>query len=266
MTDMNDIRLLLYVESDREVILLEKLFKSAHYPVEHIRILPSNGKKNMAHFLNNSWKLEGVKYAALVNFDALTVFDAVKQAKKYLGNPETEVFCAVPTTEAWLFADIEAAKRNVYSDHGRRLLNRVSLPEEIPHPRRLAYSVFGQKKIEHYASVFDNFDVEIATSKSPSLRMFLEGIGKLLNLDNIPAANIYSRSINRDILSNLLSEVSPSNAVIHRTMDGTNITAEQMLKFLREGSPLGDQYATGVLRVARDSLTQKAQQEQEVGV
>ena len=128
---MDDIRLLLYVESEREVILLQKLFKTAHYPVEHIRILPSNGKKNLAHFLKNSWKLEGVKYAALVNFDALTVFDAVKQAKKHLGNPETDIFCAVPTIEAWLFADIEAAKKNVYSEHGRRLLNRAQAQRPV---------------------------------------------------------------------------------------------------------------------------------------
>ncbi len=79
---MNQIRLLLYVESEREVILLEKLFKRAHYPIEHIRILPSNGKKNMAHFLKNPWELEGIKYAALVNVDALNIFDAVKQARK----------------------------------------------------------------------------------------------------------------------------------------------------------------------------------------
>jgi hypothetical protein len=191
---MNPIRLLLYVESEREVILLEKLFKRVHYPVEHIRILPSNGKKNMAHFLKKPWEIGGIKYAALVNVDA-TVFDAVKQARKYLGEPATtEVFCAVPATEAWLFADIEAAKRNVYSKNGLRLLNRVSLPEEIPHPRRLAYEVFGQKPVEHYACVFDHFDVEIATSKSPSLKMFLEGIGKLLNLDHIPAADLSQQS------------------------------------------------------------------------
>jgi hypothetical protein len=256
---MNNTHLLLYVESEREVIFLEKLFKRAHYPVERIRILPSNGKKNMANFLRNPWELEGTKYAALVNFDAETVFDAVKRAKKYLGNPKTEVFCAVPETEAWLFADIEAAKRNAYSNHGRRLLNRVSLPEEIPHPRRLAYSVFGQKTVEHYACVFDHFDVEIAASKSPSLRMFLEGTSQLLNIVRLPLADIRSRSVNTDILSNLLSEVSPSKAPIYRTMDGTNITAEQMVKFLRDGSKLGEQYATDVLRVARDSLAQKAQ-------
>jgi hypothetical protein len=92
--------------------------------------------------------------------------------------------------------------------------------------------------------------------------MFLEGIGNLLNLDNIPAAEIYSRSLKSHILSNLLSEVSPSDAPIHRTKDGINITAEQMVKFLREGSPLGEEYALSVLRVARDSLAQKAQQEE----
>jgi hypothetical protein len=187
---MNNTQLLLYVESEREVILLEKLFKRAHYPIEHIRIFPSNGKKNMAHFLKAPYELEGIKYAALVNVDALTVFDAIKQAIKDLGEPaRTEVFCAVPAIEAWLFADIEAAKRYAYSENGLRLLSRVYLPEEISHPRRLAYEVFGQKPVEHYACIFDHFDVEIALKTSSSLRMFLEGIGKLLNLDNIPVAD-----------------------------------------------------------------------------
>jgi hypothetical protein len=164
---MNNTRLLLYVESESEVILLEKLFKRAHYPVEHIRILPSNGKNNMANFLKKPYELKGTKYAALGNFDASTVFEAVKRAKKDLGNPNTEIFCAVPAIEAWLFADIETAKRNVYSKGGFELLNRVSLPEEITHPRRLAYEVFGQKPVEHYACIFDHFDIEMAMSKSP---------------------------------------------------------------------------------------------------
>ncbi len=105
----------------------------------------------------------------------MTVFDAVFHARKDLGYPATtEVFCAVPAIEAWRFADIEAAKRNAYSENGLRLLSRVSLPEEISHPRRLAYEVFGQKPVEHYACIFDHFDVEIALKTSPSLRMFLE--------------------------------------------------------------------------------------------
>jgi hypothetical protein len=81
----------------------------------------------------------------------------------------------------------------------------------------------------------------------------------LLNIVRLPAADIRSRSVTSDIISNLLSEVSPSKALIHRTKDGTNITAEQMIKFLREGSKLGEQYATSVLRAARDSLAQEAQ-------
>jgi len=264
---MDDVQLLLYVENESDVFLVERLLKAARYPLEHIKILPSNGKKNLAHFMKNSWKLEGVKYAALLNFDAHTVFEAVEQAKKYLGLSETEIlFCAVPTIEAWLFADIEAAKRNVYSKHGRRLLNRVSLPEEIPHPRRLAYSVFGQQKAEQYAAVFDTFDLEIATSRSPSLKIFLEGVGELLSIDKVPTTQVYSRTINRDIFSNLLSEVSPVNAVIYRTVEGTSITAEQMLRVLREGSPMGQQYAADILRAARDFLAQKAQHEQQLGV
>jgi hypothetical protein len=259
---MENVQLLLYVENESDAILVKQLFKTARYPIKHIEILPSNGKKNMAHFLKNAWKLEDVKYAALVNFDSISVFDAMEQAKKCLGNPETQVFCAVPTIEAWLFADIEAAKKKVYSEHGRRLLNRVSLPEEITHPRRLAYSVFRQQKAEQYASIFDNFDIEIAASRSPSLRIFLEGIGKILNLENIPTVNAYSRFINLDMISNLLSEVSSTNAVIYRTIEGISITAEEMIRLLREGSPLGQQYAMDILHTAKDIITQKVDEQQ----
>ncbi|MCK5523618.1 MAG: DUF4276 family protein [Thiomargarita sp.] len=259
---MENVQLLLYVENESDAILVKQLLKTAHYPIEHIEILPSNGKKNLAHFLKKAWKLKEVKYAALVNFDSMTVSDAMEQAKKCLGNPETQIFCAVPTIEAWLFADIEAAKRKVYSEHGRRLLNRVSLPEEIPHPRRLAYSVFRQQKVEQYASVFENVNIEIAASRSPSLRIFLEGIGEILNLEKIPTANTYFRHINRDVISNLLSEVSSTNAVIYRTIEGTSITAEEMIRLLREGSPLGQQYAMDILRTAKDIITQKADAQQ----
>ncbi|MDM8559699.1 DUF4276 family protein [Candidatus Parabeggiatoa sp. HSG14] len=257
---MKDIKLLLYVEEETDVALVEKILQVAKYPAEQVKILPACGKKNMAHFLNHSWKLNGVKYAALVNFDYHTVFEAVEQAKKQLGDPDAAVFCAVPTLEAWLFADIEAAKKNAYSEHGRKLLERIPLPEEIPYPTRLAYAVFGQKKYKEYAlKVFENFDVQKATSRSPSLRTFLEGVGKLLDVQNIPVADVYARSMNRDIFSNLLSEVSSPDTIVYRAMEGSGITAEEMLTHLREGSQVGQQYAVEILRTARDVLARKAQ-------
>ena len=49
-------------------------------------------------------------------------------------------------------------------------------------------------------------------------------------------------------------------------MSGTSITAKEMLKNVREGSPLGQQYASDILRVARDFLARKARREASLGM
>ena len=68
----------------------------------------------------------------------------------------------------------------------------------------------------------------------------------------------YSRNLNRDIIANLMAEVSQPDTPVFRAADGATYTAEQMIRHIREGSPIGQQYASDLLRVSRDMLARQA--------
>lgn len=255
---MSNLASFLYVESQHDALYVERLLKVAGYPTDDLMIIPAGGKSSISKTLSRQTS-NLIRQAALIDLDSYTVFEAQERARQQLGNPNAAVFCAVPTLEAWLFADMEAAIRHARSDIDQDFLRSLPLPEEIPLPKQLATKVFG--RADKAAEVFDDFDITVAASRSPSLRLFLEGMREFLNVQAPPTTNAYGNSIDREIFSNLLSEVSAPDTIIFRTLDGTNITAAEMLRSIREGSELGRQYASDLLRVARDLLARKAQRE-----
>lgn len=265
---MNKSKVILYVEGKTDETIVKEILTVAKYPLNQVNFVVTGGKRKMNNLLSELPPPESrqneVQYAALIDLDSSTSYDAEQQAKQQLGNPpNVAVFCAVPSLEAWLFADIEAVKRHVESKH-HQLLDRISLPEEIPYPKELATTIFGhrQQYEKSVLKMLSEIHIQLAASRSPSLRIFLAGMGQLLHVENIPVAHIYAhRSLEGDLFTNLLSEVLPAEAVIYRTMSGTNFTAKEMLRHIREGSSLGQQYAQDLLRVARDLLARKAQRE-----
>lgn len=67
------------------------------------------------------------------------------------------------------------------------------------------------------------------------------------------------RTIGRDALATLLSEVMPAHEIIWTTASGDSYTAEELRRQIESGTAIGAEYASDLLRVARDLLKRKAQ-------
>ena len=53
---------------------------------------------------------------------------------------------------------------------------------------------------------------------------------------------------------NLIKEVSPPDAVIYISMDGSNYSAKEMIEKINLGNEIGLDYISDVLRVSRDFI------------
>jgi hypothetical protein len=200
----------------------------------------------------------GPRYAILADLDEASVEDARTRIREQLDHPPAEVFCAVPMLEAWLFADDRAVREYAkHDDEILRVVERLPLPEEIPDPKQLARFVFGST--HNWIAFVDTIDIGRACARSPSLRSFIEGMGELLQQPSVPPIfDRVARHMTRDIISGLLREVSPANAVVWRTAGGEAYTAAELGRHIESGDDLGNQYASDLLRIARDLLRRSA--------
>jgi len=194
---------------------------------------------------------------ALIDADGHSVHDSREIAREQLGNPSIPVFAAVPTIEAWLFADDKLARANARSDHARDLLERIPLPELIPYPKQLAANVFKRGLGGNRFPFLNQVDVSRATSRSPSLRVFIESVAAAVGADRPPSLLSLGSSISRDVISTILLEL-PGSEVVWRTLEGTEVQAREMAVNVQEGADVGKQYASELLRVARDLIARKA--------
>jgi hypothetical protein len=248
----------LFVEGEYDAEFLTHLLPRANLALSSIRIRVSGGKDAIRGELHARTSADTAICVALVDADERNVPDAREHARRELGNPRAEVFCAVPTIEAWLFADAEAL-RSCVGVGSREIVDRLPLPEEIPFPREIVRRLFED---EHASlCVVDRMDVAKASARSPSLHVFLRGLARIAGRPAILPDDVHTRSMERDVFSNLVAEISPAATVIYRTVDGATFTAEQMIRHIREGTSTGRQYASDLLRVSRDFLARQAQRE-----
>jgi hypothetical protein len=245
---------LLLVEGQSDVEIVRSLCDAANYPSERVRLIGMGGKRNIETLVKSIPAGEASRYAVLIDLDEVGVADAIASARRQLGHPAVEVFCAVPEIEAWLFADDRLARKHATSDDARRILEHIPLPEAIPRPRELARQLFGPPK--NWGFLRD-IDLEYAAARSPSLRSFLVGLGRLLQLEREPIVESVGRTIDRDVIASLISEILPSDTVVWRTTSG-EYTAGELRQHIESGTEIGRRYAMDLLRISRDYLLRKA--------
>lgn len=248
------------VEAQEDLGIVEKILVAAGlFSKGRIKVIAAGGKSGVAAWCKTVTNNEENKYLALVDADVLSVSDSRAIAREQLGNPSIEVFCAVPTIEAWLFADDATAEKFARSAHAAQLISRAPLPEMIPYPKQLAFNVFDR---QIYGESFrgarsypflELIDVKMAMARSPSLKAFLLGVAKAVGVEIDTPDTTLGRSIPREIFSNLLREL-PSDTVVWKTVNRGSISAEELAAAIVEGDSLGKQYITEVLRVARDII------------
>jgi hypothetical protein len=244
------------VEGRDDERLVRDIIEAAGFPQERVAIRVADGKYALTKLIKEIPMDRASEYAALIDLDESSIPDAIAHARKQLGNPPIEVFCCVPEAEAWLFADDELALSRCSQDaEAINILKRISLPEEIPNPKDLARQLFGPPTNWGFCR---NINIQRATARSPSLRSFLLGFGRLLGASVQTIEESTGRSISRSVLANLVAEVIPSNTIVWRTASGDTYTAAQIRQHIEQGSPLGQQYASDLLRISRDFLRRMA--------
>lgn len=253
---MTAVTLTLFVEGQTDKAVVSHILHGLKL-ADCTRIEVCGPKSKVGKRIANLESSQDDRYMALVDADEPSVADSRALAEKQLGNPRIPVFCAVPTIEAWLFADDHTAMAAARSKHAAALLERLPLPEMIPYPKLLAQNVFGRGDPVVVLSFLRQIDIARATSRSPSLRTFLIGVEEAFGERLDIALLGLGKTVSRDAFSTLLREL-PGHTVVWRTMDGRSIRADEMAQAVLEGSEFGKQYATEVLRVARDLVARKA--------
>jgi len=253
---MEQKKLLIYVEGEVDKVIVENLLIAAKLNSK-VEILVCGGKQNVLESASEQRNKNDHILIALVDADRGNVADSRKFAEEQFAVSDVQVFCAVPTIEAWLFADREAAQKSSVSDSGARILERLPLPELIPYPKQLARNVFSRKSASEAYLFLRNVNILHAIARSPSLRVFIEGVAEAKGIEGDLAVSALEQSIGRDAFSMLLSEV-PSDQVAWKMLDGTQLTAGNLSREIREGTDRGKQYVTEVLRIARDLVARKA--------
>lgn len=235
-------RVQLIVEGDFDKRIASSFLKAAGIPMERVEFLVANGARNIKKMLK---EFKGLPVAVLMDLDESSNYQSnIRLKEKYnLRGENLSVFAAIPTIEAWLFADIEAArKKSANKKRSKELLDRIPMPDEIPYPKHLAVNLFNLN--EKFELVEDDIDIKIAMARSPSLRNFISGIANLLGHDlGFNWESDFVRSSGRDIFSKIVSEVIPSDKVIYKTLNGQVITAEEMSRHIQEGSDTGLRYS-----------------------
>lgn len=249
-------KLTIYVEGDTDAKIVKNILYALN-PSLTPNIVVCNGKHQIATTIKNLTNDGNAKYVALIDADEPSVFDSEEEAKRQLGNPAIPVFCAVPTIEAWLFADDQIASHLARSESAIRTIQRMPLPESNPYPKYLAEKLLRIKSFPREYEVLRYMNIHKAAARSPSLRNFLAGIYDVLGLTSDLPDRSMSSTVSRDVFSTLLREL-PGDAVAWRTLAGETYTAAELARNIGEGTETGMQYITELLRVARDLTLRKA--------
>jgi hypothetical protein len=246
---------LIIVGTKDQLQIVTWILEAAQYPLDKIGVI-AIAKKQIKTFLRGLSPHMAPSCAVLVNQEAKSVPDAISKAEKQWEKSEFKVFCAIPAVEAWLFADDITALGHTQTQWGKDALQTLPLPEDIKTPKSYAEIAFG-KTIKSWEFV-KTINVERAKGRSPSLRHFLNGIDEMLGMTNTSALESVSRNISREVFAGLMREIIPADTVMWRTATGDSFTAAELCKHIQDGTDIGQQYSSDVLRVARDFLKRKA--------
>lgn len=191
---------------------------------------------------------------ALIDADEITVRDAQEHARDRLGTKLRHVYAAVPTLEAWLLADTMAVPE-LSSIVG----NPALLADEIPKPKAVARQVFGDTYRRYPRPALpDGYDVRRAMARSPSLRVFVDGMRTFADSGEVHEP--LPTTADRVAVIAALKEVADGSSVMWRTMS-SEYTAEQLIDSMNAGEEAGTQYAQDLLRIARDLLRRSAERQ-----
>jgi hypothetical protein len=218
-------------------------------------IIQCDGKHQVRRMVKNLTDNDNA--IALIDADSSSVADSVQFAREYLGHPRIPVFCAVPTIEAWLFADKQLALDfAVDDDSAIAAIRRIVTPESMVEPWRLAKKAFRRNYYRGDFSFLRRMDIGRAVASSASLLSFVRGIETALGRTHAYSEAVISESLNRQVFANLLREL-PHDKISWRTLEG-DYSAGQLGDKILQGDEIGLRYVSDLLRLSRDILAAQA--------
>lgn len=227
-------RVTLLVEGQTDETAVWMLLDRAQVPLDELEIRPCQGKDRVV-LTARDWRPETGTLAVLVDADEQAPDAAIASLRGSIGSQDVAVFVAVPSIEYWVVGDPAVAR---------------ALREERTRPRPAA----PESKLELLASTID---LERAAALNPSLRDFLSGMQALLGSPVTRWDASPGRKLSREIVAGLLQDL-PIDEVAWRTSDGESYTARKLILEVESGSEVGRQYASDLLRVARDLIKRQA--------
>jgi hypothetical protein len=196
----------------------------------------------------------------IVNSVGGHISTATERLRKELdASEEINVFPAVPSVEAWLFAD-EGVIKNQKIDE--RILKHVpdALPDELSNARELAHQVFGPPDLWEGLSQPDLYQ---AAGRSVSLRHFLDAIARRSGVGADLPAQAVSRNISRSAIASLMRDLLAEDAIAWRTLGGETYTADKLAREIEQGTPVGREYAVDLVSMMINMLARSARRKSE---
>lgn len=181
---------------------------------------------------------------------------AMEHIRDDLGLRDSSVLVlpAIPSVEAWLFADESLVPSQSLDPETRRDVVEP-LPEELVSVRALAHEVYGPPS--RWAALPPP-DVYRAADRSPSLRRFLSVLGGRLGMQmDLPARSV-ARGISRDAIAGLMRDLLHDDAVAWRTLDGSTYTAAELAREIEQGTETGRQYTVDLVSMMINALARSA--------
>lgn len=258
-------KILMHVEGEDDKKILSHFFILLDI-IDSVEFIVHHGKNNIKNYLKKNIILRsGFRDFVLIDSDEYNIPDSIEVARKQLdiSSEEIKVFCAVPCIEAWLFADSNNLSNKFDDKERKNYISRLPLPETIPYPKQTFFNLFvnGKKNNSEEFTIIDeiikSINIETAVSRSPSLRVFINEILGYLGKETIKYEKILKNSIPRDVFVTLLQEL-PADKIVWKTLDGDVFDAFSLSKEIEEGTDLGKQYVSDLLRISRDMLARKA--------
>ena len=251
----------LYVEGIIDKIIVSNILKAANFPSEKIIIEVAEGKRNVIQFAkNNSRNLEEIT-AVLLDADTHHIPDALAQIRQHFEDNSIKVFCVIPSIEAWLFAD-DVLIQKIAPEQHKKNIARLPQPEEITFPKEVFHRWIKSNKFTDLSAQYDflkEMHIFRAAARSASLHYFLKEMANMLEIEidlRNRLDNVYE--FPNQIIATLLKEVANEDTIMFRTLAGYNITAKELQKSVAENTQEGKEYASNLLKVARDIIRSQA--------
>lgn len=247
------------VEGKTDAKIVGNIIRLAGYEQRKVKIYNFMGSLDLLKKLDSEEITHNDNVIVLLDLDIGNFYESkiLARTKSKIKNTNIPVCTAIPSIESWLFADnINLKKLIKKTDKAEAIYDRLPMPEDITYPKQVLRNLLNSNY--DVDAIMLDMDINLAASRSSSLRNFLQELSKKLDEPRVQWEESYVRSAGRDVFSKLVDEIVEPNTVIYKSLDGKKITAREMSLHIRDGSDIGVRYSIEILRVARDLLARES--------